>query len=135
MHMQPCIRGDSMKTVPVRDLQKKLKQCIDEAQEDRVVITRRGKPAALLVGVEGKDWETIILETDPHLLEAHPATPQRTHHLFQGTESPSEPRALRALHPGSIKEKASDNLRSKLETSPKNPRRAYRITQRDTTTD
>jgi len=54
-----------VKTVPVRDLQKKLKQCIDEAQEDRVVITRRGKPAALLLGVEGKDWETVILETDP----------------------------------------------------------------------
>jgi len=54
-----------MKTVPVRDLQKRVKQCIDEAQEGRVVITRRGKPAALLVGVEGKDWETVILETDP----------------------------------------------------------------------
>jgi prevent-host-death family protein len=54
-----------MRTVPVRDLQKKLKRCIDEAQEGRVVITRRGKPAALLVGVEGKDWETVILETDP----------------------------------------------------------------------
>lgn len=57
--------GDSMKTVPVRDLQKRVKACIDEAQEGRVVITRRGKPAALLVGVEGKDWETVILETDP----------------------------------------------------------------------
>ena len=54
-----------MKTVPVRDLQKRVKACIDEAQEGRVVITRRGKPAALLVGVEGKDWETVILETDP----------------------------------------------------------------------
>jgi hypothetical protein len=28
-------------------------------------ITRRAKPAALLLGVEGKDWETVILETDP----------------------------------------------------------------------
>lgn len=54
-----------MKTVPVRDLQKRVKACIDEAQEGRVVITRRGKPAALLLGVEGKDWETVILETDP----------------------------------------------------------------------
>jgi len=54
-----------MKTVPVRDLQRRVKACIDEAQEGRVVITRRGKPAALLVGVEGKDWETVILETDP----------------------------------------------------------------------
>jgi prevent-host-death family protein len=57
--------GDSTKTVPVRDLQKKLKLCIDEAQEGRVVITRRGRPAALLLGVEGKDWETVILETNP----------------------------------------------------------------------
>jgi len=54
-----------MKTVSVRDLQKRVKACIDEAQDDRVVITRRGKPAALLVGVEGKDWETVILETNP----------------------------------------------------------------------
>lgn len=54
-----------MKTVTVRDLQKKIRECIDEAQEDRVVITRRGKPAAVLVGVEGEDWETVILETDP----------------------------------------------------------------------
>jgi prevent-host-death family protein len=54
-----------MKTVGVRDLQKMTRKCLDEAQSHRVVITRRGKPAALLVGVEGKDWETVILETDP----------------------------------------------------------------------
>jgi len=28
-------------------------------------VTHRGKPAALLLGIEGKDWETVILETDP----------------------------------------------------------------------
>lgn len=54
-----------MKTIAVRELQKKIKPCLDEAQEDRVVITRRGKPAAVLIGVEGEDWETVILETDP----------------------------------------------------------------------
>ncbi len=54
-----------MKTVTVRDLQKKIRKCIDGAQGDRVVITRRGKPAAVLFGVEGEDWETVILETDP----------------------------------------------------------------------
>ncbi len=54
-----------MKTVTVRDLQKKVKEYIDVAQEDRVIITRHGKPAAVLVGVEGDDWETVILETDP----------------------------------------------------------------------
>ena len=45
---------------------KKIKACLDEAQEDRVVITRRGKPTAVLIGVEGEDWETVILETDPN---------------------------------------------------------------------
>jgi prevent-host-death family protein len=54
-----------VKTVTVRDLQKRVKQCVDDAQEDRVVITRYGKPAAVLVGVEGADWETVVLQSDP----------------------------------------------------------------------
>jgi len=53
-----------MKTVTIRDLQKKLKESVDAAQSDRVVITRQGKPAAVLVGVEGADWETVVLETN-----------------------------------------------------------------------
>ena len=52
-----------MKTVTVRDLQKSVRECVDTAQEDRVVITRHGKPAAVLVGVEGEEWETIVLQT------------------------------------------------------------------------
>jgi len=54
-----------MKTVTVRDLQKNVKECVDRAQEDRVVITRHGKPAAVLVGVEDEDWESVVLQTDP----------------------------------------------------------------------
>ena len=54
-----------MKTVTVRDLQKKVKECVDSAQEDRVVISRNGKPAAVLIGVEGEDWDSVVLETDP----------------------------------------------------------------------
>jgi len=54
-----------VKTVTVRDLQKKVKQCVDDAQEDRVIVTRRGKPAAVLVGVEGADWDAVVLQTDP----------------------------------------------------------------------
>ena len=54
-----------MTTVSVRDLQKRVKECVDDAQKDRVVITRRGKPAAVLVGVEGQGWDAVILERDP----------------------------------------------------------------------
>ena len=54
-----------MKSVTARDLQKKVKECVDLSQIERVVVTRHGKPAAVLVGVEGKDWEDIVLETSP----------------------------------------------------------------------
>jgi len=54
-----------MKTVTVRDLQKKVKECVDLSQDDQVVITRHGKPAAVLVGVEGRDWEDLVLQTSP----------------------------------------------------------------------
>ncbi len=54
-----------MKTVSVRELQKKVKNCVDDAQSDRVIVTRHGKPAAVLTGVEGMDWETVLLQTDP----------------------------------------------------------------------
>lgn len=53
-----------MKTMTVRELQQNIRQCVDDAQKDRVVLTRHGKPAAILVGVEGKDWEDVFYETD-----------------------------------------------------------------------
>ena len=51
-----------MKTISVRDLQKKIRESVDEAQKDRVLVTRNGKPAALLIGVEGQDWEVVVLQ-------------------------------------------------------------------------
>ena len=38
-----------------------LASCISQAQSGRVVITRKGKPVALLVGIEGLDREQIEL--------------------------------------------------------------------------
>jgi prevent-host-death family protein len=35
--------------------------CLRAAQRDRVVITRKGKPVALIVGVEGMDLEQLEL--------------------------------------------------------------------------
>lgn len=52
-----------MKTISVRDLQKKIRENVGEAQKDRVVATRNGKPAAILIGVEGQDWEIVVLQT------------------------------------------------------------------------
>jgi prevent-host-death family protein len=56
-----------MKTITVRDLQKSIKEAVESAQRERVVVTRHGKPAAVLLGVEGRDWETVVLETSSEL--------------------------------------------------------------------
>jgi antitoxin (DNA-binding transcriptional repressor) of toxin-antitoxin stability system len=41
--------------------QAQLDACVDEAQHERVAITRKGKPVALIVGVEGMDEEQLQL--------------------------------------------------------------------------
>ena len=52
-----------MKTISVRDLQKRIRSVMETAQNDQVVITRNGQPIAVVVGVEGADWETVAAET------------------------------------------------------------------------
>lgn len=54
-----------MKTISVRSLQKRIRDCVRIAQKDRVVVTRHGTPAALIIGVEGSDWETLAFQTNP----------------------------------------------------------------------
>jgi antitoxin (DNA-binding transcriptional repressor) of toxin-antitoxin stability system len=54
-----------MKTINVRDLQKHVRGCVQAAQRNRVVVTRHGIPTALIIGVEGTDWETLALQTNP----------------------------------------------------------------------
>jgi antitoxin (DNA-binding transcriptional repressor) of toxin-antitoxin stability system len=45
----------------------KLSTCIEEAQRERVLITRDGKPVVLIVGVEGMDEEQLQLgNSDEH---------------------------------------------------------------------
>lgn len=48
-----------MKTISLE--QATLDTCIKEAQFERIVVTRNGKPIALIVGVEGMDEEQLQL--------------------------------------------------------------------------
>jgi prevent-host-death family protein len=41
--------------------QANLQECVNEAQKNGVLITRSGKPVAVLVGVEGMDLEQVTL--------------------------------------------------------------------------
>ena len=52
-----------MKTINVRELQKNVRKCVVASQSDRVVVTRHGRPAAVLIGVEGRDWEDVLYQT------------------------------------------------------------------------
>ena len=54
-----------MKTINVRELQKHVRGCVKASQRGRVVVTRHGIPTALIIGVEGTDWETLTLQTNP----------------------------------------------------------------------
>jgi hypothetical protein len=38
-----------------------LEICISEAQHERVILTRKGKPVALILGIEGMDSEQLEL--------------------------------------------------------------------------
>ena len=51
-----------MKTIGIE--QATLDACLEEAQHERVLITRAGVPVALIVGLEGLDGEQVQLGSD-----------------------------------------------------------------------
>lgn len=53
-----------MKTATAHDFQRQAAACMDAAQHEPVVITRYGRPVAILTGVAGYDWEDIYYMTN-----------------------------------------------------------------------
>lgn len=58
-----------MKTLEVEDARTTLAECIDEAQSEGLLVTRNGRPAVLVIGVEGQDTEQLRLEAGPAFWE------------------------------------------------------------------
>jgi prevent-host-death family protein len=54
-----------MKTVALREAKQSLSGYVAHAQRERVLITKHGKPAALVIGVSGQDIEDVLLQQDP----------------------------------------------------------------------
>ena len=50
-----------MKTISDREAQGDLQQVLDSAQQERIVITRDGKPTAVILGLESYDAEDLQL--------------------------------------------------------------------------
>jgi prevent-host-death family protein len=53
-----------MKVVNLREAKASLSSVVDESQKDRVLVTKHGKPAALIIGVAGEELEELILRCD-----------------------------------------------------------------------
>jgi prevent-host-death family protein len=67
-----------MKTVALREAKQSLSGFVAHSQHERVLITKHGKPAALVIGVEGQDLEDVLLSQDPEfwkLIEARRKQP------------------------------------------------------------
>lgn len=58
-----------MRVVAVREAKQQLSGYIETAQKERVLITKHGKPAALMIGVQGQDLEDVLLMQNPRFWE------------------------------------------------------------------
>ena len=56
-----------MKIIGIKQLRAAAAEYIAESQDDRVIITRHGKPVAVLTGVEGADLEEVLTGSDPEI--------------------------------------------------------------------
>jgi len=54
-----------VRIVPLAEAKNELSAYVDRAQGDQVLITRHGKPAAIMIGVEGEDLEDLLTRADP----------------------------------------------------------------------
>ena len=59
-----------MKTCSVTEAKNDLNRLIKQAGKERILLTRRGKPAAVILGFnEEEDWLDFQLEHDPRFLQ------------------------------------------------------------------
>jgi prevent-host-death family protein len=58
-----------MRVLAMRDAKTGFSATLDEAQRDRVLITRNGKPSAIVIGVEGREFEDVLLMSNPKFWE------------------------------------------------------------------
>ncbi len=53
-----------MKFVSIREAKAQFSECLEHAQQDAIVITKHGKPTAVIVGAEGKELQDVVLIND-----------------------------------------------------------------------
>mgnify|MGYP001370644585 CR=1 FL=1 len=67
--MARTIRKPGVRQVPLSEVKDDLSRYLREAEKQEIVITRHGKPAAVLIGFGSEDdWFEYRLENDPRFL-------------------------------------------------------------------
>jgi prevent-host-death family protein len=54
-----------MKLAGVGEAQAGLSSLVEQSQKERIILTRHGKPVAMLLGIKGRDLEDLLLAQDP----------------------------------------------------------------------
>src|SRR5262249_14431554 len=54
-----------MKLIGVGEAQAALSGLVEQSQKERIILTRHGKPVAMLLGIKGRDLEEVVLAQDP----------------------------------------------------------------------
>ena len=68
--MARAVRKSELRQVPLSTVKDDLSRLLREAEKRDIVITRRGKPAGVLIGFSSEDdWFDYRLETDPRFLK------------------------------------------------------------------
>lgn len=68
--MAETVRRARLRHVPLSTLRNELSRLLREAESRELVITRRGKPAGVLIGfASDDDWFDYCLERDPRFLK------------------------------------------------------------------
>ena len=81
-----------MKVAALGHAKNSLSAYVDHAQHERVLVTRHGKPAALIIGVEGEDFEDSMTRSDPEFWQMIEAR-RKTLKTILGGHDPETPRA------------------------------------------
>ncbi len=61
--------GQALKTVEMSEATAPPSEYARQARKDTVVVTRGGKPLAVLVLLESDDWEDFVASQDPSFIE------------------------------------------------------------------
>ena len=108
-----------MRFVGVREAQVHLSGLVDRAQKERVILTRHGRPIAILTGLAGRDLEEVLLAQDPsfrRMIAARRAYrgPLVSHETLRAETNAELERSRRR---GSVRKKGDSKRRVRTTTS------------------